>query len=220
MSAPTDPDVATPSSAAPRAPDDPTLGRHLERHGWKRLLFEVFLLVASAMLALGVNDWNNDRERQKLAHRVLEELKLEVTQNREAIVSTLDYHEKMSKGFHATLEALAKGEPWEYPAEFEGLRQNLFQRAAYDSALLSQTLPHLKPGTLSALSALYTQQEEYTQNLRLYAAATLQSDDKDSRRDLRLTENCFKQMAASERRIVTLMERAASAIDAELVDKA
>lgn len=205
-----------PSDPAAAHAVDPTLARHIERHGWKRLVFEVFLLVASAMLALAVNDWNNDRERDKLAHRVLEELKLEVAQNRESIDSTLDYHEKMTAGFHASLDALAKGETWNYPDTFEGLRQILFQRTAYDSALLSQTLPHLRPGTLSALSALYTQQEEYTQNLRLYAAATLQSDNKDSRRDLRLTEHCFKQMAASERRLVSLMDRAAGAIDAEL----
>jgi hypothetical protein len=218
MSSPSDPtDTAIPPAAAQVA-SDPTLSRHLERHGWKRLVFEMFLLVASAMLALGVNDWNNERERKQLAHRVMEELKVEVAQNRQSIDATLSYHEAMSKGFQATLDAMAKGEPWEYPAGFEGLDQNLFQRAAYDSALLSQTLPHLRPVTLSALSALYTQQEEYTQNLRLYAAATLQSDEKDSRRDLRLTENCFKQMAASERRLVSLMDRAAAAIDAELAD--
>jgi hypothetical protein len=216
MSPPSDTaESAVPPTPAP-ASGDPTLSRHLERHGWKRLVFEMFLLVASAMLALGVNDWNNERDRRQLAHRVLEELKVEVAQNRESINANLDYHERMSNGFQATLDALAKGERWEYPAGFEGLNQNLFQRSAYDAALLSQTLPHLNPGTLSALSALYTQQEEYTQNLRLYAAATLQSDDKDSRRDLRLTENCFKQMAASERRLVLLMDRASTAISAEL----
>ncbi len=212
MSAPPEP---TPSPATP-VPTDPTLVRHLERHGWKRLAFEVFLLVASAMLALAVNDWNNDRERARLAHRVLEELRVEIDQNHESINGSLAYHEQMSGGFHATLDALNKGEPWEYPQGFEGLRQNLFQRAAYDSALLSQTLPHLAPGTLSALSRLYTQQEEYTQNLRLYAAATIQSDDKDSRRDLRLTENCFKQMASAEKRLAGLMDQASAAIDAEL----
>ena len=108
------------------------------------------------------------------------------------------------------------GEAWEYPAAFDGLNQILFQRAAYDAALLSQTLPHLESRTLSAISALYTQQEEYTQNLRMFAAATLQTDDKDSRRDLRLTENCFKQMAASERRLTTLLEKAKAAIGSEL----
>lgn len=195
---------------------DPVLARHAERHGWQRLVFEVALLVASAMLALAVNDWNNERERQRLAHRVLVELQTEVAQNREAIDGVLGYHEKMRERFHDSRQALARGEAWEYPAEFEGLNQILFQRAAYDSALLSQTLPHLDSGTLSALSALYTQQEEYTQNLRLYAAATLQTDDKDSRRDLRLTENCFRSMASGEKRLALLLDKAAHAIADEL----
>ncbi len=218
MSSSTDPAERDRDTAlAPaRSEASPTLARHAERHGWQRLAFEIFLLVASAMLALAVNDWNNDRERSRLAHRVLLELQTEIAQNRQGIDSVLGYHEKMRESFRSSREALAKGEAWEYPAEFEGLNQILFQRAAYDSALLSQTLPHLEPATLSALSALYTQQEEYTQNLRLFAAATLQTDDKDSRRDLRLTENCFKQMASSERRLTGLLDKASSAIAAEL----
>lgn len=215
MSSPADPAERSDEAAATRS-GSALLQRHAERHGWQRLAFEVFLLVASAMLALGVNDWNNDRERARLAQRVLVELKSEIAQNREAIDGVLPYHETMRERFHASREALAKGEAWEYPAEFEGLNQILFQRTAYDAALQSQTLPHLESATLSALSALYTQQDEYTQNLRLYAAATLQTDDKDSRRDLRLTENCFKQMASSEKRLVTLLDKAAAAIALEL----
>jgi|GEM_PF-3504472 len=214
MSSPTEP-AERQLETSPRQAG-PLLSRHAERHGWQRLVFEIFLLVASAMLALAVNDWNNDRERDRLAHRVLIELKTEVEQNRSSIDSVLAYHEKMRESFHASREALAKGESWEYPADFEGLNQILFQRGAYDSALLSQTLPHLESATLSALSALYTQQDEYTQNLRLFAAATLQTDDKDSRRDLRLTENCFKQMASSEKRLITLLDKAKAAIAAEL----
>lgn len=187
-----------------------------ERHGWQRLVIEIVLLIASAMLALAVDDWNDDRARGRLAGRVLLELKVEVEQNRKAIDDVLGYHEQMRESFHKSREALAKGETWEYPAAFDGLNQILFQRAAYDAALLSQTLPHLDSRTLSALSVLYTQQEEYTQNLRMFAAATLQTDDKDSSRDLRLTENCFKQMAAAERRMIGLLDKAATAIAAEL----
>src|SRR5579885_149463 len=73
--------------------------RHDERQHWKRLLFEVVLLVASAALALVVNDWNNERERRQLAHRVLEELKLEVQQNRQEVDAELGYHEKMAQSF-------------------------------------------------------------------------------------------------------------------------
>lgn len=215
MSASTDPTEPNREAGLARAPD-PIHARHAERHGWQRLVFEVALLVASAMLALAVNDWNNDRERARLAHRVLLELKSEIEQNRQAVDGVLGYHEKMRENFRASREALAKGEAWEYPAEFEGLNQILFQRTAYDAALQSQTLPHLESPTLSALSALYTQQDEYTQNLRLYAAATLQTDDKDSRRDLRLTEYCFRQMASSERKLAGLLEKAAAAVATEL----
>ena len=190
--------------------------RHEERQHWKRLVFEVLLLVASAALALMANDWNNQRERRQLAHRVLEELKLEVQQNRQEVDTELGYHEKMAQTFRASREALARGEQWQQPTDFDGLHQILFQRAAYESAMMSQTLPHLGAGTLSVLSALYTQQDEYTQNLRIFAAATLQSDDKDARRDLRLTENCLRQMAASERRLSGLMDKAKNAIETEL----
>ena len=82
--------------------------------------------------------------------------------------------------------------------------------------MLSQTLPHLTVNTLAAVSALYTQQDQYTQNLHLYAAATLQSDNKDALRDLRLTENCLKQMARDERQLVPLMQAALTAVDSEL----
>jgi len=195
---------------------DPVLARHQERHGLSRLLFEMLLLVASVLLAFAVNDWSNARERQKLALRVLEDLQREISLNQHAISDALGYHEQMSKSLHAAREQLAAGGAWDYPPEFEGLHEILFQRAAFDSAMLSQTLPHLSVNTLAAVSALYTQQDQYTQNLHLYAAATLQSDNKDALRDLRLTENCLKQMARDERQLMPLMQTALSAVNAEL----
>lgn len=216
MSTESDPAEASPAAVPASASVADARPRLIERHGWQRAVFEVALLIASAMIALAVNDWTEERERSRLAQRVLLELKLEIEQNQQAIVEALPYHEKMYDGFRASRQALNKGEPWEYPAAFDGLNQILFQRAAYDSALLSQTLPHLDSRTLSAISALYTQQEEYTQNLRMFAAATLQTDDKDSRRDLRLTENCFKQMASSERRLMVLLDKAKAAVSTEL----
>ncbi len=195
---------------------DPVLERHRERHGLSRLLFEMVLLIASVLLAFAVNDWSNARERRQLAHRVLEDLQREIAFNQHAIGDSLSYHEQMSKSIRSAREQLAAGGAWDYPADFDGLREILFQRAAFDSAMLSQTLPHLTVNTLAAVSALYTQQDQYTQNLHLYAAATLQSDNKDALRDLRLTENCLKQMARDERQLVPLMQAALTAVDSEL----
>lgn len=76
---------AADAAAAPRRRVDALGLRHAERHGWQRLVFEVGLLIASAMLALAVNDWNNERERVRLAQRVLVELQAEVGQNRAAM---------------------------------------------------------------------------------------------------------------------------------------
>ena len=97
------------------------------------------------MLALAVDDWNDDRARGRLAGRVLLELKVEVEQNRKAIDDVLGYHEQMRESFHKSRQALAKGETWEYPAAFDGLNQILFQRAAYDAALLSHASCSIPP---------------------------------------------------------------------------
>ncbi|MDB5988511.1 MAG: hypothetical protein JWR16_3564 [Nevskia sp.] len=212
------PSPADPLGPIPTTPPkiDPTLARHQERHGLSRLLFEMLLLVASVLLAFAVNDWSNARERQKLALRVLEDLQREISLNQHAIGDALSYHEQTGKSLRAAREQIAAGGAWDYPPEFEGLREILFQRAAFDSAMLSQTLPHLSVNTLAAVAALYTQQDQYTQNLHLYAAATLQSDNKDALRDLRLTENCLKQMARDERQLLPLMQTALTAVTAEL----
>lgn len=189
-----------------------------DRHstGLGRVLFDMALVVISVLLALGLGNWREDREKAALTRNVLAVLAQEIESNRSAIEAALPYQDRMSLAFREATERFQKSGEFRFPEEAIGKQAAVrFSRAAYDSALVSQVLPRISVETVLKLSALYAEQEAYADQLRNYASATIQTDFADGTRYLRLLSNEYAQLAETERRILPMLDAAGAAIACE-----
>lgn len=189
-----------------------------DRHsvGFGRILFDMALVVVSVLLALGLGNWREDREKAALTRNVLSVLAQEIESNRKAIDDALPYQDRMALAFREATERFQKTGEFRFPEEAIGKPAAVrFSRAAYDSALVSQVLPRIGVDTVLKLSALYAEQDAYADQLRNYASATLQTDFADGSRYLRLLSNEYAQLAETERRILPMLAAAGAAIERE-----
>ncbi len=65
--------------------------------GWniKTILLESFFILLAVLLALLLNEWNNDRNNQKLVNQILESAKQEISENLEIVSQTLEYRSEL-----------------------------------------------------------------------------------------------------------------------------
>lgn len=189
-----------------------------DRHsvGPGRIAFDMALVIVSVLLALALGNWREDREKAQLTRNVLAALAKEIDANRAAINAALDYQDRMTIAFRESNELFQKTREFRFPEEARGRQAAVrFSRAAYDSALVSQVLPRIGVDTVLTLSALYSEQDAYADQLRNYASATIQTDFSDGTRYLRLLSNEYAQLAETERRILPLLDTASAAVACE-----
>ena len=74
---------------------------------------EVFLVMIGILLALQVNNWNNDRQRRSLEIEIYEELLTDLKLSREEIESDMNYHRVMLNSSHEIMWHLIERLPYD-----------------------------------------------------------------------------------------------------------
>jgi hypothetical protein len=125
-----------------------------------KILVESFLIAFSVLLALGVDDWKEERENQQLVRKALANFEREIRQNKAHIESRLGYHEKL----HESLEGVDPKdvhtfEELRQKVDFRGLNPAFLVDTAWQTALTTNALSYMEYDTVSRLSEIYTLQQ-------------------------------------------------------------
>lgn len=127
---------------------------------WRGILFEAGAIVFAVLLALWVEDWWAEIERQERADLHLERIRAEIADNRDSLRSVIEQHQTYITGLEAALE---DGDiSLQRIGQFLQAEGGAVSEAAWRSAQLSQSVSKMPFETMSDLSGLYDTQAYYT----------------------------------------------------------
>jgi hypothetical protein len=124
-----------------------------------RVGIEVVLISMGVFLALMGEQWRENARTREMVETSLRRFREEIQTNRRAVVSVMDYHANTAKVLEAHFT-----NPRATPRDsfsFQGLQPAVFEHAAWDLALATQSLAHIDPQIALALSRTYNRQENY-----------------------------------------------------------
>lgn len=122
---------------------------------WKLLIVEAFLVVASVLLALGLNSWLEARSNQALAERALLNVVEEVKTNCTRIESSHSYHQAVVNG----------------DAEPAGIQSGLLRNDAWDAAKTTDAATHLDYGLVVGIGKINAYQRDHRLIVQAYVQA-------------------------------------------------
>jgi hypothetical protein len=84
----------------------------------KTILLESFFILLAVLLALLLNEWNNERNYQKLADQILESARLEISDNLEIINEVVEYRSEMLQEIRTGKRVIQRIENFENLVDF------------------------------------------------------------------------------------------------------
>lgn len=128
-----------------------------------RVVFESFLIVVSILLALALDQWQEDLEIEELVNRSIQSFEQEVRQNKMRVEDVAPYH----IGLQELLLRLEEGEGvkslTEYRNVMEGFQATLLLRTAWDTAVATGALSRMDYEMVAALSQTYDAQNRFNE---------------------------------------------------------
>lgn len=126
-----------------------------------RVLFESLLIVISILLALALDEWQEDRELQKLVDRSVISFEREITQNKRWLDDIAPYH----LGLGNILMELEGRQDEAVIVEFrnivDGVQPDVLLDSAWQTSLASGALTQMDYELISALSLTYGMQNRF-----------------------------------------------------------
>ncbi|MCH9651700.1 MAG: hypothetical protein K0U98_25965 [Deltaproteobacteria bacterium] len=141
-------------------------GKGGQEFRWSRLLFEFLSIVVGVLLALGVNEWREDRNNRSRARQAL----VNITREIEANQAHLTEVHRNNSAYLAAMDEVSEGDSSgpEFQAAW-GL-----QSTAWEAARESGALGNVEYGTILSIAQVYQFQETYLDLMRrLFEAQTL-----------------------------------------------
>lgn len=125
---------------------------------------ESVFVVGSILLALGVDEWSENRDFAELADQSLGIFEQEIVQNRDRVEDGLPYHQ----GIRQILAGMMATPPpvIDLRRIMEGLEPPALQTTAWETALATGALTHMDFDIVRALSLTYTLQEGFVARSR------------------------------------------------------
>lgn len=141
----------------------------MKRPPWlTQILLDSAMIVFSILLALWMNDWEQDREKERLAGLSLLNFLKEVQRNESWLEDVAPFHLGMATAMKQQAEAGAIRTPEDLfnMVGLEGVRPPDLLDTAWQTAIATGALTHMDYETVSALSLTYTQQARFREDVR------------------------------------------------------
>ena len=128
-----------------------------------RVVFESLLIVVSILLALALDQWQEDLEIEELVDRSVQSFEQEVRRNKMRVEDVAPYH----IGLQEILTRLDEGEGvkslMEYRNIMEGFQATLLLRTAWDTSVATGALSRMDYELVAALSQTYDAQNRFNE---------------------------------------------------------
>ena len=140
-----------------------------------RVVFESLLIVVSILLALALDQWQEDLEIEELVDRSVQSFEQEVRRNKMRVEDVAPYH----IGLQEILTRLDEGEGVKslmgYRNIMEGFQATLLLRTAWDTSVATGALSRMDYELVAALSQTYDAQNRFNELYSIGSNAILTS---------------------------------------------
>lgn len=131
-----------------------------------RVIFESALITVSILLALGLDEWRENRETEATIRQALSNFLSEIEQNK----ARVDDAAPFNQGLHDVMEQRYKHGDIHSMSDFIAIMDSyspvVLQSTAWETALATGSLAEMDYGLVSALSLTYGLQSRYEQTNR------------------------------------------------------
>ncbi len=131
-----------------------------------RVIFESALITVSILLALGLDEWRENREVEETIRQAMSNFLSEIRQNK----ARVDDAAPFNKGLHDVIDQRDKQGDIQTMSEFIDIMDSyspvVLQSTAWETALATGSLAKMDYGLVSALSLTYGLQSRYEQTNR------------------------------------------------------
>ncbi len=126
-----------------------------------RVLFESALIVVSILVALGLDEWRQNRQSEDVIHRALSSFLSEVQQNRIRVEDATPFNQGLRSVLnrHYVDDNIASVD--EFVSMVESYSPVVLQSTAWETALATGSLAKMDYTLVSALSLTYSLQNRY-----------------------------------------------------------
>ena len=131
-----------------------------------RVIFESALITVSILLALGLDEWRENREVEETIRQAMSNFLSEIRQNK----ARVDDAAPFNKGLHDVIKQRNQQGDIQSMSDFIGIMDSyspvVLQSTAWETALATGSLARMDYGLVSALSLTYGLQSRYEQTNR------------------------------------------------------
>ena len=141
-----------------------------EKLRWLPILLEAFIVVLGVVLALAVNEWREDYNRNQHAEIALEGIVSELDVNRKAIDSALTYHLQLGDTLRDFMRQASQGAlPYPDGRLFSKgyIAPATLLNTAWDAANATDAVTYMNYADVLMLSRIYEEQRNYEYQARL-----------------------------------------------------
>jgi hypothetical protein len=131
-----------------------------------RVIFESALITLSILLALGLDEWREDRQDQETIEQSMHSFLIEIRQNRERVDDAAPFNRGLSEVLskrHADGGVVSTAE---FVSIMESYSPAVLQSTAWETALATGSLAKMEYNLVTALSLTYNLQSRYQQTSR------------------------------------------------------
>ncbi|MEM7610620.1 MAG: hypothetical protein AAF270_03005 [Pseudomonadota bacterium] len=179
-------------------------------------LLELALIVVGAMLALALEDWQEERERVERARELLTLVSAEMQSNLQRLEQRVTYHRDMRQPILDSAAMMRNEAVFSLPDGWQGSKPIVLTKTAFELAASSNALVMLPPATALQLAEVYDEVALTEVRRNNTALVTLQTDFSDGIRYLRLLVVAIDIEVTAAETLVPALGDAIDVLDAEL----
>ncbi|MEM6817681.1 MAG: hypothetical protein AAF578_02725 [Pseudomonadota bacterium] len=179
-------------------------------------LAELALILIGAIVALGLEDWADERQEAENAVALLRLVNSELASNQSRIETEIPYHRSMLEPMAESLRSFGEGNDFSLPEGWQGTRPIALTKTAFRLAVSSNLLARLDPAVALEIASVYELMERSEVDEANTSLATLQTDFKDGDRYLRLLSYAIKEEVRRADLLLPKLASASELLDAEL----
>lgn len=167
---------------------------------WEQLLVESVLVILSVVLALALNNWNQNRIEENRADQAQQNIINEIKTNREEVQQAYDYNRSMIEKIEAN------------PNRGVSLRPANIRDFAWETAQASGAVGNLEFSVISIVAEIHELQEDYKNQIMISTEiiyeANMRGADYFAGRETNFFLNTMYDIGSREKRLLDTYEEA------------
>ncbi len=178
------------------------------------LLLEFAMIILGALLALALDDWRDQQERDERDQAVLVQLTAELVANEQRLAQESQYHRDMAAPLQESYDRMADEGEFRMPEGWTGYQPIILTRTAFDVAVMNGVLARVPPETALALGRVYEVAERSEVRRNNVGLATIQTSFRDGVRYIRPQQQAIIAETETADTLLPLIADARSRLEA------